>query len=37
MDQIIIKGLEVFAWHGVYKEEQEKGQKFNLPSLFKED
>ena len=28
MDQIIIKGLEVFAWHGVYKEEQEKGQKF---------
>lgn len=28
MDQIIIKGLEVFGKHGVYKEEQEKGQKF---------
>lgn len=28
MDQIIIKGLEVFGNHGVYKEEQEKGQKF---------
>ena len=28
MDQIFIKGLEVFANHGVYKEEQEKGQKF---------
>ncbi|MBR4965086.1 MAG: 2-amino-4-hydroxy-6-hydroxymethyldihydropteridine diphosphokinase [Lachnospiraceae bacterium] len=28
MDKIIIKGLEVYAWHGVYVEEQEKGQKF---------
>lgn len=28
MDEIIIKGLEVYAWHGVYVEEQEKGQKF---------
>ncbi|MBQ7972044.1 MAG: 2-amino-4-hydroxy-6-hydroxymethyldihydropteridine diphosphokinase [Lachnospiraceae bacterium] len=28
MDQIIIKGLEIYAWHGVFKEEQEKGQKF---------
>lgn len=28
MDEIIIKGLEVYAFHGVYTEEQEKGQKF---------
>lgn len=28
MDQIVIKGLEIFANHGVFKEEQEKGQIF---------
>lgn len=28
MDQIVIKGLEIFAKHGVFKEEQEKGQNF---------
>lgn len=28
MDQIAIKGLEIFANHGVFKEEQEKGQPF---------
>ena len=27
-DEIIISGLKVFAWHGVYEEEQEKGQNF---------
>ncbi|MBQ8246130.1 MAG: 2-amino-4-hydroxy-6-hydroxymethyldihydropteridine diphosphokinase [Lachnospiraceae bacterium] len=30
MDQIIIKGLEVFGKHGVFKEEQEKGQIFKV-------
>lgn len=33
MDQIFIKGLEVFANHGVYKEEQEKGQKFLVNAI----
>ncbi len=33
MDQIIIKGLEVFAKHGVYKEEQEKGQTFVVNAI----
>lgn len=28
MDQINIKGLEIFANHGFFKEEQEKGQPF---------
>lgn len=28
MDKIIIKGLEVFAHHGVYDQEKEKGQRF---------
>lgn len=28
MDLIKIKGLEVFAYHGVYREEQQLGQKF---------
>ena len=28
MDEIIISGLKIFAWHGVYEEEQEKGQNF---------
>lgn len=27
-DKIIIKGLEIFAYHGVNKEEKVKGQKF---------
>ncbi|MBR4580435.1 MAG: 2-amino-4-hydroxy-6-hydroxymethyldihydropteridine diphosphokinase [Lachnospiraceae bacterium] len=28
MDEIIISGLKIFAWHGVYEEEREKGQNF---------
>ncbi|NMP37071.1 MAG: dihydroneopterin aldolase [Clostridiales bacterium] len=28
MDKIIIKGLEVFAYHGVNSEEKENGQSF---------
>ena len=27
-DEIIISGLKIFAWHGVYEEEKEKGQNF---------
>ncbi len=28
MDKIIIKNLKVFAYHGVHKEEKQKGQMF---------
>ncbi|MCC8016911.1 MAG: dihydroneopterin aldolase [Clostridiales bacterium] len=28
MDKIIIKGLKIFAYHGVNPEEKEKGQNF---------
>ena len=28
MDHIIIRGVEVFAYHGVYAKEREEGQKF---------
>ncbi|MCR4814075.1 MAG: 2-amino-4-hydroxy-6-hydroxymethyldihydropteridine diphosphokinase [Lachnospiraceae bacterium] len=28
MDEIIISGLKIFAWHGVYEEERDKGQNF---------
>ena len=27
-DEIIISGLKIFAWHGVYEDEKEKGQNF---------
>lgn len=37
MDKIIIKGLEVYAWHGVYAEEQEKGQKFTVNAVLYTD
>lgn len=30
MDHIIIKDLEIYAYHGVYAEEKEKGQHFYL-------
>ena len=30
MDKIIIKGLKVYAYHGVNKEEKEQGQEFIL-------
>ena len=29
MDQIIIKGLRLFAYHGVNPEEKEQGQEFS--------
>lgn len=30
MDKVIIKGLRVYAYHGVNPEEKEKGQPFEL-------
>ena len=30
MDKIMIRGLRVFAYHGVNPEEKEKGQPFEL-------
>ena len=37
MDKIIIKGLEVFAHHGVYENEKTKGQKFVINAEFEVD
>lgn len=37
MDQIRIKGLEIFAHHGVYPEEKEKGQHFFLDAVLYTD
>ena len=37
MDKIIIKGLEVFAHHGVYENEKSKGQKFVINAEFDVD
>ena len=34
MDKIIIKGLEIFAHHGVYDEEKAKGQAFVINAEF---
>ena len=34
-DQIRIEELEVYAHHGVYPEENEKGQHFNGNTYFK--
>ena len=37
MDKISIKGLEVFAHHGVYETEKEKGQRFVINAVFDVD
>ena len=37
MDEIIISGLKIFAWHGVYEEEQEKGQTFVINAKLRLD
>ncbi len=37
MDKIIIKGLEVFAHHGVYENEKSKGQKFIINAEIETD
>ena len=37
MDKIVIKGLRIFAYHGVNPEEKEKGQPFVLEiTLYKD-
>lgn len=37
MDQIIIENLAVFAHHGVYREENEKGQNFYINAVLETD
>ena len=37
MDTIIIKGLEIFAHHGVYENEKAKGQRFIINAEFEVD
>lgn len=37
MDKIIIKGLEIFAHHGVYDQEKTKGQRFIINGEFNTD
>ena len=37
MDQIIIENLKVFAHHGVYREENEKGQNFYINAVLETD
>lgn len=37
MDQIIIENLQVYAYHGVYREENEKGQNFYINAVMETD
>ena len=37
MDQIIIENLAIFAHHGVYREENEKGQNFYINAVLETD
>ena len=37
MDEIIIENLEVYAYHGVYKEENDKGQNFYVNAVLYTD
>ena len=37
MDKVILKGLEIFAYHGVNPEEKENGQKFVLDIIAEAD
>lgn len=37
MDKIILKGLEIFAYHGVNSEEKENGQTFVLDVIAEAD
>lgn len=37
MDKIMIRGLRVFAYHGVNPEEKEKGQPFELDITLEAD
>jgi dihydroneopterin aldolase len=37
MDKIIIKGIEVFAYHGALSEENSLGQRFTIDITMKKD
>lgn len=37
VDQIIIENLQVYAYHGVYREENEKGQNFYISAVLETD
>ena len=37
MDKVIIKGLEIFAYHGVNPEEKENGQRFVIDIIAQAD
>lgn len=37
MDEIIIENLQVYAYHGVYREENEKGQNFYINAVLETD
>lgn len=37
MDQIIIENLQIYAHHGVYREENEKGQNFYINAVLETD
>ena len=37
MDTVYLKGLEIFAYHGVNPEEKEDGQRFVLDLAMKAD
>ena len=37
MDQIVIENLQIYAHHGVYREENEKGQNFYLNVVLETD
>lgn len=37
MDQIIIENLQIYAYHGVYREENEKGQNFYINAVLDTD
>ena len=37
MDQIRIDNLQIFAHHGVYQEENEKGQNFYVNAVLETD
>lgn len=37
MDQIIIENLQIYAHHGVYREENERGQNFYINAVLETD
>ena len=37
MDQIKIRELEIYAYHGVFQEEKEKGQHFYMNATLETD